>query len=73
MPTIIATPYASSATLVRLHPMRRTTIAALLVLALGLGLLAAGCLDGTETTATADTVVGALPAGDDPDRRSARR
>jgi mono/diheme cytochrome c family protein len=41
--------------------MRRTTIAALMFLALGMGLLAAGCLDGTETTATADTVVGKLP------------
>ena len=35
---------------------------ALLLLALALGLLGAGCLDGTETTATADTVVGTLPA-----------
>ena len=33
-----------------------------LLLALGLGLLAAGCLDGTETSATADKVVGTLPA-----------
>ncbi len=40
--------------------MRRTHVVALL-LALALGLLAAGCLDGTETTATADTVVGDLP------------
>ena len=40
--------------------MRRTHVVALL-LALALGLLAAGCLDGTETTATADTVVGTLP------------
>jgi mono/diheme cytochrome c family protein len=40
--------------------MRRTHAVALL-LALALGLLAAGCLDGTETTATADTVVGELP------------
>jgi mono/diheme cytochrome c family protein len=31
------------------------------MLALALGLLGAGCLDGTETTATADTVVGTLP------------
>jgi cytochrome c6 len=46
--------------------MRRTTIAALMLLALGLGLLGAGCLDGTETTATADTVVGALPAASTP-------
>jgi mono/diheme cytochrome c family protein len=41
--------------------MRRMTIAALMLLALGMGLLAAGCLGGTETTATADTVVGTLP------------
>ena len=40
--------------------MRRTHVVALL-LVLAIGLLAAGCLDGTETTATADTVVGALP------------
>ena len=32
------------------------------LLALALGLLGAGCLDGTETTATPDTVVGTLPA-----------
>ena len=41
--------------------MRRSTIVAVAVLALVIGLLAAGCLDGTETTATADTVVGNLP------------
>jgi len=46
--------------------MRRTTIAALMFLALGLGLLGAGCLDGTETTATADTVVGELPSSSAP-------
>jgi mono/diheme cytochrome c family protein len=46
--------------------MRRTTIAALMMLALGLGLLGAGCLDGTETTATADTVVGQLPSSNAP-------
>ncbi|MSO95696.1 MAG: cytochrome c [Thermoleophilia bacterium] len=40
--------------------MRRTRLVAL-VLVLALGLLAAGCLDGTETTATADKVVGVLP------------
>ena len=40
--------------------MRRIHVVALL-LALALGLLAAGCLDGEETTATADTVVGTLP------------
>ncbi len=42
--------------------MRRTHVFALL-LALALGLLAAGCLGGTETTATPETVVGTLPAG----------
>src|SRR6476620_11208040 len=42
--------------------MRRTYVVALLVLALALGLLGAGCLDGTETTATPDNVVGTLPA-----------
>jgi mono/diheme cytochrome c family protein len=40
--------------------MRRTSLVALL-LALVLGLLAAGCLSGTETTATPETVVGSLP------------
>ncbi len=40
--------------------MRRThVVAALIVLAIGL--LAGGCLDGTETTATPDEVVGTLP------------
>lgn len=40
--------------------MRRThVVAALLVIAIGL--LAGGCLDGTETTATPDKVVGELP------------
>ena len=42
--------------------MRRTTIAALTLLALVMGLLAAGCLDGSETTASPETVVGTLPA-----------
>jgi len=40
--------------------MRRTHVVALL-LAAALGLLAAGCLDGTETSATPETVVGTLP------------
>jgi cytochrome c6 len=40
--------------------MRRTHVFALL-LALALGLLAAGCLNGTETTAAPETVIGALP------------
>lgn len=40
--------------------MRRThVVAALLVLAIGL--LTAGCLQGTDESATADTVVGELP------------
>src|SRR6478752_6642567 len=47
--------------------MRRTHIVALLLLALGLGLLGAGCLDGTETTATPETVVGTLPTATTPD------
>lgn len=42
--------------------MRRTHLAALLLLALSLALLGAGCLSGEETTATADKVVGTLPA-----------
>jgi len=41
--------------------MRRSSVVGLVLLALALGLLGAGCLDGTETTATADTVVGTLP------------
>jgi mono/diheme cytochrome c family protein len=41
--------------------IRRTSAVGLALLALALGLLGAGCLDGTETTATADTVVGTLP------------
>jgi mono/diheme cytochrome c family protein len=42
--------------------MRRTSLGGFLLLALVLGLLGAGCLDGTETTATPDNVVGTLPA-----------
>src|SRR6187549_1024268 len=58
----MGTPYARSASLVRLPTvMRRTSAVGLVLLALALGLLGAGCLDGTETTATADTVVGTLP------------
>ena len=41
--------------------MRRIHLVALIALALALGLLGAGCLDGTETSATAETVVGTLP------------
>jgi mono/diheme cytochrome c family protein len=41
--------------------MRRIHIVALVLLALGLGLLGAGCLDGSETTATPSTVVGTVP------------
>lgn len=45
--------------LVKLPRMRRThVVAALLILAIGL--LTAGCLQGTDETATADTVVGEL-------------
>jgi mono/diheme cytochrome c family protein len=40
--------------------MRRIHLVVLVLLALTLGLLGAGCLDGTETTATPDTVVGTL-------------
>ncbi|MEI7761082.1 MAG: cytochrome c [Thermoleophilia bacterium] len=40
--------------------MRRVHLLAS-VLVLALGLLTTGCLDGTETTATADKVVGELP------------
>ena len=40
--------------------MRRTHVVALL-LVLAIGLLAGGCLDGTEQTATPDKVVGELP------------
>ncbi len=45
--------------------MRRIHVVALL-LAVALGLLAAGCLNGEQTTATADTVVGTLPASTTP-------
>ena len=41
--------------------MRRIHLVALVLIALALGLLGAGCLDGTETTATPETVVGTLP------------
>jgi mono/diheme cytochrome c family protein len=40
--------------------MRRTHVVGLLFVALALGLLGAGCLDGTETSATPDSVVGTL-------------
>jgi mono/diheme cytochrome c family protein len=42
--------------------MRRSTTVAFALLALALGLLAAGCLSGTETTASPETVVGDVPA-----------
>ena len=42
--------------------MRRSTTVAFALLALVLGLLAAGCLSGTETTASPETVVGDVPA-----------
>ena len=40
--------------------MRRTHVVSLL-LVFAIGLLAAGCLDGSETSATPDTVVGTVP------------
>jgi mono/diheme cytochrome c family protein len=40
--------------------MRRIHLVVLVLLALTLGLLGAGCLDGTETAATPETVVGTL-------------
>ncbi len=40
--------------------MRRTHVVALLLI-LCIGLLAAGCLDGTDQTATPDKVVGEVP------------
>src|SRR5262249_16230907 len=42
-------------------PMRRLRYVVLGLMALALGFLAAGCLDGTETTATPETVVGKVP------------
>jgi mono/diheme cytochrome c family protein len=54
------TPYATRAALVRLPQMHRVSIVAALF-AIAIALLATGCLSGTETTATADTVVGTLP------------
>ena len=47
--------------LVRLHRRCAATNVAACLIALALGLLAAGCLGGTETTATPDTVVGEVP------------
>ena len=41
--------------------MRRPYLVAVLLLALALGLLGAGCLDGEEQSATPETVVGTLP------------
>ena len=41
--------------------MRRSTTVACALLAIVLGLLAAGCLSGTETTASPETVVGNVP------------
>ena len=48
--------------------MRRSTTVAVAssVLALVLGLLAAGCLSGTETTAAPETVVGTVPEATTP-------
>jgi len=42
--------------------MRRPHVIAILGIALVLGLLGAGCLDGEEATPTPDTVQGTLPA-----------
>ena len=47
--------------MVRLTPMHRSTIAAACLIAIALGLLGAGCLGGTETTATPETVQGEVP------------
>ena len=46
--------------------MRRSTTVAFAVLAIVLGLLAAGCLGGTETTASPETVVGNVPEATTP-------
>ena len=46
--------------------MRRSTTVAIALLAIVLGLLAAGCLDGTDTTATPETVVGNVPEATTP-------
>lgn len=53
-------PYAIRRGWLHFIPMRRThVVAALLVLAIGL--LAAGCLSGTDQTATPEKVVGEVP------------
>lgn len=46
--------------------MRRSTTVAFAALAIVLGLLAAGCLSGTETTASPETVVGSVPEATTP-------
>ena len=46
--------------------MRRSTTVAFAALAIVLGLLAAGCLSGTETTASPETVVGNVPEATTP-------
>lgn len=56
----MGTPYAIRRGWLNSNPMRRTPVVALL-LVLAIGLLTAGCLNGTETTATPDEVVGELP------------
>lgn len=45
--------------------MRRSHVVALL-LVLAIGLLAAGCLDGTDETATPDKIVGEVPVATTP-------
>jgi len=46
--------------------MRRRHLVALLLTALALGLLGAGCLDGEEQSATPETVQGTLPTSTGP-------
>jgi cytochrome c6 len=56
----MGTPYAIRCGWLNSTPMRRTHVVALL-LVLAIGLLATGCLDGTDQTATPDEVVGKVP------------
>jgi mono/diheme cytochrome c family protein len=61
----MGTPYAIRCGWLNSTSMRRTHVAALLLVA-ATGLLAGGCLDGTEQTATPDKVVGELPVATTP-------